>query len=319
MDAKQRKKVVVITRYAAENFSQGDWVLLGQLTGQLSRIQNHPRLFRSMGFGDDDYEFCAAEVLDQIFEGQESFIDEVIDHFDIDLWYEQKHPDKYKKLFSSTRGEAPKFWRPDCLKVFVSHLTKNRAKVSELKMALQPWGVTCFIAHQDIEPSREWQVEIEAALSTMDVLVAIIEPGFRDSAWTDQEVGYALGRGVDVVPILVGQDPHGFVGKIQGLQAKGKLPTAVATELVLVLLRKPRHRDQLLLGMAKSLAIASSEERIRRIRQVDTLITDQQMKALLERSGLSAEDRKSLEDIGARVGAFKQLEEIGEDSEDVPF
>ena len=63
----ERKKVSVITKYALDSFSESDWYTLGQVTGQLRTITDHPRLFRALGFGDPDYEYCASQVLDSIF------------------------------------------------------------------------------------------------------------------------------------------------------------------------------------------------------------------------------------------------------------
>ena len=319
MDTLARKKMGVVTKYAIENFSAGDWLMLGQLTGRLSLVQDHPRLLRALSFGDDDYAYCATEVANQIFESGALDVDEVIDHFDIDLWYEQKHPDKASRLFRRIKGDPPKYWKEGYLKLFVSHLARNRAKVASLKVALEGWGVSSFIAHQDIEPSREWQTEIESALASMDVLVALIEPGFRESAWTDHEVGYALGRGVDVVPLLIGQDPHGFIAKIQGIPIKGKHAPEVAEELALVLFRKPRLRVQLLLGLAKALTTVDGETRVARIRRLDRLITDGQMKDLLERSNLTDDDRQKLDDLSDRVGAFRPAATPDEDDNDIPF
>ena len=93
MNALERKKVTVITKYAVESFSEGDWYTLGQIAGRLKLLTDHPRLFRAMSFGDEDYEYCAAEVLDAIFTADSRLIAEVIDHFDIDLWpYETDLP-----------------------------------------------------------------------------------------------------------------------------------------------------------------------------------------------------------------------------------
>ena len=255
MDALQRKKVSVISRYAAENFSESDWLSLGHITGELASIQGHPRLLRAMSYGDDDYPSATAEVLNSIFEKSDSAIDDVIDHFDIDLWYQQKYPDKHERVFGGRSIPTPSFWKPDYLRVFVSHLAKNRRRVAKLKFALDGWGASCFIAHEDIEPSREWQSEIESALATMDVMLAIVEPGFRESAWTDQEIGYALGRGVDVVPVCIGLDPHGFIAKIQGIKAKERLPSSVADDIALVFLRRPRHRKTMVPGIARFLRV----------------------------------------------------------------
>lgn len=94
MDAPHRKILGVIGKYAEESFSEGDWYTLGQLAGQLDYVQSHPRLLRSLSFGDEDYASCVAQVLDHIAEEEPDAVNEIIDHFDIDLWYEQKHPDK---------------------------------------------------------------------------------------------------------------------------------------------------------------------------------------------------------------------------------
>lgn len=43
--------------------------------------------------------------------------------------------------------------------------------------------------------------------------------GFKESEWCDQEVGYALGKGVLCIPLSKnGQMPYGFMGKIQAIK-----------------------------------------------------------------------------------------------------
>jgi hypothetical protein len=59
---------------------------------------------------------------------------------------------------------------------------------------------------------------IERALRTCHALAAYVTPDFHGSWWTDQEVGWALGRGVPVIPISVGVQPYGFIGAIQAIQ-----------------------------------------------------------------------------------------------------
>ena len=100
MHTNQRKKISVIHKYTEENFSEGDWYTLGQITGRLELIQDHPRLLRSMGFGDEDYDYCVAEIINQICEEDPELIETIIDHFDIDLWYEQKDKRKFKKILA---------------------------------------------------------------------------------------------------------------------------------------------------------------------------------------------------------------------------
>ena len=47
------------------------------------------------------------------------------------------------------------------IKVFISHAHINKDLATRLGDALRPHGFDCFIAHQDIEPSTEWQEQIQ--------------------------------------------------------------------------------------------------------------------------------------------------------------
>ncbi len=134
---------------------------------------------------------------------------------------------------------APAFWTLGHFRLFLSHATELKAPTHALKAALAPYQVAAFVAHDDIEPTREWQAEIESALRTMDAMAAIISPEVLRSRWCDQEVGFALGRNRLVVPLRAGADPHGFLGKSQGLQVKGVKTPEIARELVAILIRNP--------------------------------------------------------------------------------
>lgn len=321
MDSQDRKKVRVITEYATEFFSEREWYALGHLTGALPVIQGHGRLLRSLSFGDDDYSYCVSEVLNQIFEKSPETIDQVIDNFDIDIWYEQKDPRKYHKLLLGSATKPPDFWGEGYLKAFVSHLSTSKNKVSRLKSFLGQWGISAFIAHEDIVPSREWQKEIEAALDTMDLMIVVVEPGLKDSDWCCQEVGYALGKKVDILPLRSDLDPFGLFGKYQGIQAKSKRSSQIAEEVVNLLLRKPRHRNQLLLGISKSFTSASSQNKIQNLRLLDSwkVLSDEQMRALLQRVSLSPDERVGLEGMILRTNAFDVRSARSEDDDSIPF
>jgi hypothetical protein len=104
-------------------------------------------------------------------------------------------------------------------KLFISHLSNHKKKASDLQKVLKRYGISSFVAHEDIEPSKEWQNEIENALHTMDALTAILMDGFKESNWCDQEIGFALGKGVLIIPIKKDINPYGFIGKYQAIQA----------------------------------------------------------------------------------------------------
>jgi hypothetical protein len=133
-----------------------------------------------------------------------------------------------------------------------------------LKDELAKWGATSFVAHDDIEPTRAWQTEIERALASMDVLVALLTSGFRDSWWTNQEIGVSLGRGVPVLCVKIGEDPHGFVGVPQAISGVGRSPAEIAKALISAMSGQPRLSDSLLKGVVVQWELARSfEEGIR--------------------------------------------------------
>jgi hypothetical protein len=125
----------------------------------------------------------------------------------------------------------PAFWSGTSARVFLSHLASMKGQVALLRSELARVGVTAFLAHEDIEPTKDWQIEIESALASMDGLIALLGPGFKESNWCDQEVGVAIGRKLPIVSVRLGLDPYGFIGKYQAVQGAGKEPRVLAREL----------------------------------------------------------------------------------------
>lgn len=122
-------------------------------------------------------------------------------------------------------------WKPGLFRLFISHLSANKESASNLKRCLTDFGIDCFVAHEDITPSKEWEIEIEKALFTMDALCAIVVPDFIKSPWCDQEVGIALGQKKLVISINKGNNPYGFFGKYQALKSRNKTANELATDV----------------------------------------------------------------------------------------
>lgn len=135
------------------------------------------------------------------------------------------------KSDESILTEEPQCWRLGFFKMFISHLTANKSSATNLKICLEEYAITGFVAHEDIEPSKEWMTEIEKALFSMNGLCAIVTPDFIKSTWCDQEVGVAIGRRVLIAPIRKGADPYGLFGKYQGIQSKNKDSHKIAEEI----------------------------------------------------------------------------------------
>ena len=136
--------------------------------------------------------------------------------------------------------DEKRIWGEEGFRVFLSHKSEVKKETAELKKRLKLFGVSCFVAHEDIEPTQAWQDEIENALSSMDALVALMTENFHDSNWTDQEVGFALGRRVPIVSLKLGKDPYGFIGKYQALSCTWK---SAHREIVKILIKHDRMVD----------------------------------------------------------------------------
>jgi hypothetical protein len=137
-----------------------------------------------------------------------------------------------------------RIWGEEGYRVFLSHKSEVKIQTAQLKKELKQFGVSCFVAHEDIEPTKDWQVEIENALLSMNALVALMTEKFHESDWTDQEVGFALGRRVPIVSLKLGRGPYGFLWKFQAVSC---LWDSAAIEIIKTLLKHDQvDHDQLL-------------------------------------------------------------------------
>jgi len=123
------------------------------------------------------------------------------------------------------------YWKNGCFRMFISHSSKIKIKANELSKALENYAISCFVAHDDIEPTKEWQDVIEDALFTCDGMVAFLNKDFQSSLWTDQEVGICYGINKIIIPVRMGINPYGFLGKYQGVPGKGKSIKLIAHDI----------------------------------------------------------------------------------------
>jgi hypothetical protein len=142
-------------------------------------------------------------------------------------------------------------WEPGFLRVFLSYTSVHKKEAGDLKGPLVSFGASCFVTHEDIHPTKEWQGEIELALFSMEVMVPLLTEGFKESNWTDQEVGVAIGRGIPVVPVRLGKDPYGFIGKYQAVAGHGKTPRTLAGNLMDVFLGNPSLKEQAIQALVR--------------------------------------------------------------------
>jgi hypothetical protein len=234
-----------------------------------------------------------------------------------------------------------RIWGAGHVRVFLSHKAKYKKQTSQLKEWLGFCGVACFVAHVDIKPTKEWQREIENALQSMDALVALFTEDFHESNWTDQEVGFALGRGVPVTAVCLGKDPCGLIGKRQGLQGCSWKDTGgMAAKIYEVLHERLPDQSRLFEGAlaaySGSISFANSAWKVKNVLSTFDTLTPVQVERVVRalrdnrQNRLSFEGRSSLVPLlerwtGRRWEVDKDKDDVREAEEtpipddDIPF
>lgn len=162
------------------------------------------------------------------FDSTKEYILFKINKLSIDKLYSiNDYLNKRKKTYDN-----PKLWGDCALRVFISHLSKDKKKAKALAKELENYNASGFVAHIDIKPNDEWLKTIESALESMDVLLVLVTEGFKESDWTVQEIGFALGKGVPVVAIRNGMDPFGFFGKWQAIPGNGRYSKDIIEDFI---------------------------------------------------------------------------------------
>ncbi|MEW6436873.1 MAG: toll/interleukin-1 receptor domain-containing protein [Pseudomonadota bacterium] len=160
-----------------------------------------------------------AQDLNRLHHVENEFIDKIF--LEMNIEEDNNWRQESGLLLTTTRqvnqDDTKRLWLDDHFRLFLSHKTSVKRETATLKEGLRLFGVSAFVAHEDIHPTKEWQEEIENALSTMDGFAALLTSDFHDSDWTDQEVGYALARGVPIIAAGLDRNPYGFLAKFQAL------------------------------------------------------------------------------------------------------
>jgi len=104
---------------------------------------------------------------------------------------------------------------------FLSYSHKDRHLAGAIKINLDYYGFDTFLAHEDLQPSTEWQEVILLKLRGCSVFLPLLTDSFATSDWTDQEIGVAVALRKIIVPMKLALDPYGFIGRYQAQSFAG--------------------------------------------------------------------------------------------------
>ena len=99
-------------------------------------------------------------------------------------------------------------------RVFVSYAHDDAPLPGEVINALRGQGLNP-ISDADITPGTPYAVAIQRMIATAHALVIVLTPRSQARKWVDQEIGYAVARGVPVVPLARDATPGEMLDGIQ--------------------------------------------------------------------------------------------------------
>jgi len=254
------QKLLANAAITIEENSYDNWD--GGQTGFLLHLQIPDVLFSEILEAKDKYEEDIRKNLNSLVNIPHEFIDSV--SIEMRLVDDEDWREKSGLLLQPERHLAhhveERIWKSGCVRAFLSHKAEYKSQATSLKEHLERYGVSSFVAHKDIQPTKEWVQEIENALLSTDLLVALLTDNFHDSDWTDQEVGVVLGRHVPIIPVRIGRDPYGFIGRYQGLTGSWNDVPKMASEIFDVIVNNPVTMTKAKKSAVNSLKGAESYE-----------------------------------------------------------
>lgn len=105
---------------------------------------------------------------------------------------------------------------------FISYSNANKIIARQIKKVLHEFGISGFLAHEDLQISEEWRDAIIEELKNASIFIALLSAEFKASEWCSQEVGFAIANPeILIVPLsLDGTVPYGFISKLQSKRIK---------------------------------------------------------------------------------------------------
>lgn len=118
VDYELGKKILSLREKVVANFNAGDWEEIGLLTGFSDLISKHPRLLRSLSWGDEDYAGNTLTIIKRIAEqDQNAFITfqkHVAEKYPEESQFVSAKPSERKITFSPNAFQVPENTTIEC-------------------------------------------------------------------------------------------------------------------------------------------------------------------------------------------------------------
>ena len=150
------------------------------------------------------------------------------------------------------------------VRVFISYSHLDRKLAGGIKSTLDEYGMAVFLAHEDIEPTRQWQDVILGKLKRCDVFLPLLTKQFSDSSWVDQESGIAVAMDKFIIPVKLDVDPYGFIEKYQALKFDRRMYRESCKQIVKIIANRAEFSEAVKDGVIQSFLRSDSYEQANR-------------------------------------------------------
>jgi len=109
--------------------------------------------------------------------------------------------------------------------IYVSHAPDDLELVQELFSTVKNFPFGVHIAMEEVESGRS-RKRLEGRLANCDVMVAVLTDESATSQWLNQDIGYAVAKGIPVIPMQDHkQHRGGFIGDVDGVKIDRQNPS----------------------------------------------------------------------------------------------
>ncbi|HUU82995.1 MAG TPA: hypothetical protein VM243_05765 [Phycisphaerae bacterium] len=239
MDTALGNRLIELRARIVEAFDAGNWEELGLLTGASGLIARHPRLLRSLSWGDEDYAGNVLTVLRRIVEQDprtlaviESYL---ADHFPGDSTYVSAKPAERRITFSPYVFQVPDgYVELDMVAVMMPFTMEFRAIYDAITRATSECGLRSLRADDIWEDSTIVQDIFNLIFRAQVVVVDFT--GKNPNVMYETGIAHTLGK--HVVPIAQTLDDvpfdmrhHRVLKYLPNAEGLTKLSSNLATKL----------------------------------------------------------------------------------------
>lgn len=116
--------------------------------------------------------------------------------------------------------------------VYVTHGPADLSLTQDLFSTIRNFPFTVHVAMEELESGRS-RSELGGRIANADLVVAIFTEDGTTDPWLNQEVGYAVAKGVPVLPVYDSPEQRGgYVADTEGVELKRDELTVTAFNLI---------------------------------------------------------------------------------------